>query len=164
MSPRRPARAARADHFEPRVPGVAYGVLDSLVGYAIRRAQLILYEDFYESLAPWDITPQRFAALVFVGENPDLKLTELARILGVARSGAVAIVDALAARGYLARHDSTTDKRAFHLRLTPTGKRALAKMTSAVRAHDRRIVAMLKKDEQATLMRLLTRMIEPAPT
>ena len=161
MSPR---RSTRTVPFEPRVPGVAYGVLDSLHGYAIRRAQLALYADFYESLSDWDITPQRFAALVFVGENPDLKLTELARILGVARSGAVAIVDALVARGYLARHDSTTDRRAFRLRLTPAGKRALPKMIDAVRAHDRRIVSMLKKGEQEVLMQLLTRMVEPKGT
>jgi DNA-binding MarR family transcriptional regulator len=157
-------RAKRSVHFEPRVPDIDYGVLDSLVGFAIRRAQLKLYEDFIESLAAWDITPQRFTALVLVGKNPDLKLTDLARILGVARSGAVPIVDALVARRYLARHDSSTDRRAFCLRLTASGRRALAKMTEAVLEHDRRIVSMLQKGEQKTLMQLLTQMVHPSRT
>lgn len=97
------------DHFEPHVAGVDYGVLDGLIGYALRRAQLTLYEDFVASLAPWNITPPRFSALVIIDKNPDLKLTELARILGVARSGAVTLIDALSALGYVSRHDSPSD-------------------------------------------------------
>jgi DNA-binding MarR family transcriptional regulator len=146
------------DHFEPRVPGVDYGVLDRLLGYALRRAQLLLYEDFVASLATWNITPPRFSAMVVIAQNPDLKLTELARILGVARSGAVTLIDALSALGFVVRHDSPTDKRAFRLALTSKGKRALEAMTKAVEAHDKRIVSMLSEPEQAQLMQLLRRM------
>ena len=46
--PRRPA--ARGEHFDPHVPGVQYGALDDLVGYAIRRAQILIYEDFLAAL------------------------------------------------------------------------------------------------------------------
>lgn len=146
------------DHFDPHVPGVDYGVLDGLIGYALRRAQLHLYEDFVESLAPWGITPPRFAALVIIAHNPDLKLTDLARILGVARSGAVTLIDALSAPGYVARHASRSDKRAFRLALTAKGKRALVEITQAVEQHDRRIVSMLSESEQRQLMELLRRM------
>lgn len=146
------------DRFEPRVPGVNYGVLDRLVGFALRRAQLLLYEDFVASLAAWNITPPRFSALVIIDHNPNLKLTELARILGVARSGAVTLIDALTALGYVVRQDSPTDKRAFRLALTPKGKRALTAITSAVEQHDKRIVSMLNPGEQSQLMELLRRM------
>jgi DNA-binding MarR family transcriptional regulator len=96
---------------------------------------------------------------VIIAENPDLKLTELARVMGVARSGAVALVDFLAERGYVARLDSPTDKRAFQLRITAAGRRALAAMTEAVRSHDARIVGMLTNAEQGKLMNLLRRMV-----
>lgn len=162
MNEARPSMKPRAEEspqFEARIPGIDYGVLDSLVGYALRRAQLNLYEDFIRSLAPWNITPPRFSALVVIANNPDLKLTELARVLNVARSGAVTVVDALSELGYVARHDSTTDKRAFRLLLTAKGKKALAAITNAVQEHDKRIVAMLTADEQAQLMALLGRMV-----
>ena len=146
------------DHFDPHVPGVSYGVLDSLIGYALRRAQLRLYEDFVESLAPWNITPPRFSALVIIDHNPDLKLTDLARILGVARSGAVTLIDALSAQGYVSRQASRSDRRAFRLVLTAKGKRALSEITQAVQQHDRRIVSMLSAEEQQRLMELLRRM------
>jgi DNA-binding MarR family transcriptional regulator len=149
-----------APPFEPRVPGIDYGVLDTLIGYALRRAQLKLYEDFIRSMASWNITPRRFSALVVISNNPDLKLTELARILNVARSGAVTIVDALSELGYVARHPSETDKRAFRLRTTPRGKKALAAITLAVQQHDQRIVSMLSKQEQRQLLALLGRMTE----
>lgn len=84
-----------SDLFIAHVPGIQYGVLDSLMGYAIRRAQIRTYENFIAALEPWGITPPRFSAMVIVSLNPGLKLTQLAKIMGIARSGAVILVDAL---------------------------------------------------------------------
>lgn len=154
--PRRPQ--ARGEHFEPHVPGVDYGVLDELVGYAIRRAQILIYEDFLAALAPWDITPQRFSALTVIAANPRLKLTELARILGIARSGAVQLVDQLQAMGYVARQEAAADKRAYSLTLTAAGKRAHADIVVAVQAHDARISRQLDADERTQLIALLGRL------
>jgi len=151
--PRRPL--ARGEHFDPHVPGVEYGVLDELVGYAIRRAQILIYEDFLAALAPWDITPQRFSALTLIAANPRLKLTELARILGIARSGAVQLVDQLQALGYVSREEAAGDRRAYSLVATPAGKRAHVEITRAVRAHDTRISARLGAAERAQLIALL---------
>src|SRR5690606_37333978 len=96
--PRRPQ--ARGERFDPHVAGVEYGALDELVGYAIRRAQILIYEDFLAALEPWDITPQRFSALTLIAANADLKLTDLARILGIARSGAVQLANQLQDLGH----------------------------------------------------------------
>ena len=154
--PRRPL--ARGERFDPHVAGVEYGVLDGLVGYAIRRAQILIYEDFLAALEPWDITPQRFSALTLIAANADLKLTDLARILGIARSGAVQLVNQLQELGYVARHEAVADKRAYALVLTPAGRRAHAAITEAVLAHDRRISAGLSAAERRQLMALLGRL------
>jgi DNA-binding MarR family transcriptional regulator len=151
------AEVGQADHFEPHVPGIRYGVLDELVGYAVRRAQIAIYEDFVASLAPWNITPQRFSALTIISLNPRLKLTELADVLGIARSGGVILVDALAEMGYVERHPSPDDKRAYGLALTPKGEKDLADITRAVRAHDARVAQKLSAGEVGELMRTLNR-------
>jgi DNA-binding MarR family transcriptional regulator len=151
------SEAGGADHFEPHVPGVDYGVLDDLVGYGVRRAQIAIHEDFVASLAPWSFTPQRFSALTVISLNPRLKLTELADVLGIARSGAVILVDALAEMGYVERHPSPDDKRAYGLLMTPKGNEDLARITAAVRAHDARIARRLKGDEAQALMDMLNR-------
>lgn len=147
--------------YEPHVPGIDYGVLDTLVGYGVRRAQLVIYEDFVQTLATWNITPQRFSALTVISRNPALKLTQLAQILGIARSGAVLVVDALAAMGYVERQPSPGDRRACSLALTERGRADLAAITEAVCAHDRRMVGRLDADEAQHLMRLLRRVAGP---
>ncbi|CAG2160887.1 MarR family winged helix-turn-helix transcriptional regulator [Cupriavidus numazuensis] len=149
--------------FDPHVPDIDYGVLDSLIGYAIRRAQIRIYEDFVASLAQWQITPPRFAALVIISRNPKLKLTELAHILGIARSGAVLLVDALQEMNLVARRPAPGDRRAYSLVLTPAGKRTLAAAKQAVIAHDAHVASALTEQEQATLKSLLARLAPPRP-
>lgn len=146
------------DPFVPRVPGIDYGVLDTLLGYAVRRAQIQLYEDFIASLAPWGITPPRFSAMVIVSRNPGLKLTQLSRIMGIARSGAVILVDALEDLGYMERQPAPEDRRAFSLSLTPRGLRDLADITAAVQAHDARMAQALSASEQGQLREWLLRL------
>lgn len=151
------------DHFVPRVPGIDYGVLDTLLGYAVRRAQIRLYEDFVFSLAPWGITPPRFSAMVIVSRNPGLKPIQLAKVLGIARSGVVILVDALEELGYMQRHTVPEDRRAFSLSLTEKGQVALRAITEAVRAHDARMAASLSTQEQAHLLSLLGRLAASTP-
>lgn len=153
LRPRRPA--ARGEQFDPHVPGIQYGALDGLVGYAIRRAQIVIYEDFLAALSPWDITPQRFSAMTLIAANPNLKLTDLARILGIARSGAVQLVNQLQALGYVERQDVQHDKRAYSLAMTAEGDVVLAQITQAVQAHDTRISQQLSAADKQRLISLL---------
>ncbi|PLC48675.1 MarR family transcriptional regulator [Pollutimonas subterranea] len=132
-----------------------YGVLDKLVGYAIRRAQIRIYQDFLDALGHLAITPPRFSAMTIIQCNSAMKLTELASAMGIARSGAVEVVNSLEKLGYVTRTDSATDRRAFALALTENGKQAMHEITAAIEDHDARISARLTKDEQFELRRLL---------
>jgi DNA-binding MarR family transcriptional regulator len=149
--------------FNPRVPGVDYGVLDQLLGYSVRRAQIVVYEDFIASLAPWQVTPPRFSALVIISRNAGLKLTELANILGIARSGAVALIDSLEGLAYVERRPSPTDRRALGLFMTPKGEQDLAAIIEAVQAHDRRAAGSLTPEEFAQLNLLLSKVMTGLP-
>ncbi len=125
------------------VPGVDYGLLDGLLGYALRRAQNALYLDFYRATAAWDVSPQRFAALVLIARNPGLRQGLLGQAMGLHRSGALRLTDWLTAQGYAERRDAPEDARAWGLYLTPAGKRLLAKLEGAVATHDRGLLAAL---------------------
>jgi len=150
-----------AGGFDPHVAGIDYGVLDRLVGYGVRRAQIAIYDDFIRSLAAWDITPPRFSALTVIDANPDLKLTELAAVLGIARSGAVLLVDALERMGLVERRPAPADKRAWGLHLTPQGVTTLNEARQAVLEHDARVTAHLTSTERQTLLRLLQALAKP---
>ncbi len=125
------------------VPGVDYGPLDGLLGYALRRAQNALYLDFYRATAAWDVSPQRFAALVLISRNPGLRQSLLAQAMGLHRSGALRLTDWLTAQGWAERRDAPDDARAWGLHLTPAGKRRLVTLEAAVAAHDRALLAAL---------------------
>ncbi|MFM2418357.1 MAG: hypothetical protein RL385_3080 [Pseudomonadota bacterium] len=151
----------QADGFEAHVPGIEYGVLDSLLGYALRRAQQKLFDDFSRKLAPWNITPQRYSALVVIAENPDIKLSQLARVLNVSRSGTLSLVDALVDLTFVARRVSHAGNSSHTLRPTSAGKRALREMTIVVKEHDRHIVSMLTDSQRRALMGMLKRIVSP---
>ncbi|RZL36942.1 MAG: MarR family transcriptional regulator [Rubrivivax sp.] len=125
------------------VPGVDYGPLDSLLGYALRRAQNALYLDFYRATAAWDVSPQRYAALVLIGRNPGLRQGLLGQAMGLHRSGALRLTDWLTAQGWAERRDAPEDARAWGLFLTAAGKRRLVKLEAAVAEHDRQLLAAL---------------------
>ena len=146
--------------FVAHVPGVQYGVLDSLMGYAIRRAQIKTYETFIMALEPWGITPPRFSAMVIVSLNPGLKLTQLAKIMGIARSGAVILVDALEDLGYMERQPAPEDRRAFSLALTEKGKQDLVQISQIVAQQDQQVVQPLTATERQDLHRLLIKLCE----
>jgi len=137
------------------IEGVSYGVLSDLLGYSLRRAQIRIYHDFLEVMDPWSITPPRFSAMILIQNNTGMKLTELARAMGIARSGAVEVVNSLERLGYVRRCDSPTDRRAYSLELTAEGEVALAKATVLIREHDARISKRLSAKERAQLTTLL---------
>ena len=141
--------------FERRVPGIDYGVLDELVGYALRRAQIAIYVDFESALGPYDVTPQRFSAMVVIARNRGIAQHELGRVLGIARSGVVTLVNGLAERGWVVRERDELDARAWRLSLTPTGRNHLTVVERRVRAHDRRVTRALTDAKRATLIALL---------
>ena len=142
----------------PRVDGLDYDVLDELLGYAIRRAQVAMFLAFHEATRGLEITPPRFTALVIVGANPGISQTTLGNVLGIARSGAMALTDWFEARGYIQRRRKPGDGRAWGLRLTRRGELLVTRMKQSVAALDQRRAAVLSTRERKELLRLLNKL------
>lgn len=153
----RPPAKLPAAHFDR-------GLLPSLLGYALRRAQSAVFADFAAtfSRSGESLTPGEFGLLVLVDRNAGLSQMTLARALGIDRSTLVPILDRLQERGLLVRRRSPTDGRAHAVALTPFGRRALARFSRLVRAHEKRIVSELSAAETRTLIGLLEKVRAPA--
>ncbi|GIZ50194.1 MarR family winged helix-turn-helix transcriptional regulator [Noviherbaspirillum aridicola] len=151
---RKPEGNGEPVHFNARMEGINYEILDELVGYAVRRAQLSIYEDFAFSLAAEDLTPQRFSSLVIIENNPGISQTRLAEVMGIARSGVVSIIDRFEESGLVERKESG-DRRSYNLHLTREGQKQLKKYKKAVREHDDRIAGGLSAAERQQLIGLL---------
>lgn len=143
--------------FEQWPDGVSFGVLRDLIGYALRRAQIAIYRDFFATVGADGITPPLFAALVLISENPGINQSRLGEVLGVNRAAAKALVDRLAEPKLVERQASPSDRRANTIRLTPVGQARLDDLIRQVQAHDARVARRLVPEDLALLRDLLGR-------
>jgi len=136
--------------------GLSLGLLDGLIGFRLRLAQIALFEDFERALRPFDITPTRFGALVLIEANPGLSQMQLARAIRLDRSTLVTLLDHLEGRSLLERRPSASDKRTNELVLTGEGRKLLTKLKRRVQDHEKRLFGKLSESDRQELMRLLT--------
>jgi DNA-binding MarR family transcriptional regulator len=153
-SPHRPRALAPI----PYVRGVDYDVLDDLLGYSLRRAQVAMFMAFHAATKGEDITPPRFTSLVVIGANPGLTQSALGEVLGIARSGAKMLVDWMEARTLVERRNQDGDARAWGLHLTGEGERLVRDMKRRVSGTDRARAARLSTAERRELLRLLAKL------
>ena len=147
-----------------RVQGLDYDVLDELLGYSLRRAQVAMFVAFHEATRGMSrslqITPPRFTALVIVGANPGISQTALGNVLGIARSGAMLVTDWFEARGLVERRHLPDDGRSWGLHLTRKGEQLAERMKRRVLGVDLRKTRSLSKNERRELLRLLEKLTQ----
>ncbi|GGF39291.1 transcriptional regulator [Aliidongia dinghuensis] len=135
----------------------APGVLDGLLGYRLRRAQVAVFADFAQTMAAYELTPGQFGTLALIAANPGLSQTALGTALGIDRSSVVPLIDKLERRGLVERAPHPRDRRSHALRLTGAGTALFEDAREAVARHEAHIFAPLAPAERETLARLLDR-------
>src|SRR6201994_3247330 len=111
---------------------VQLGELSELLGYALKRAQLKVFEDFLQCVAPVQLTPAQFSVLLLLDTNPGRNQTEIANTLGILRPNFVAMLDSLESRELCTRVRSANDRRSHVLMLTDKGRSTLARAKKLV--------------------------------
>ncbi len=149
MSRKRQAQLADADI------GVESPALEGFVGYNLKRAYVVVQTDFRAALGDDGLSTRVFSALSLIAQYPRISQSELARMLGIERSGLVAIVDELEGRGYLTRTHVPGDRRVQALVATDRGLKAYRDTFEVVREHEDKLLSNLTDDEKQTLISLL---------
>lgn len=134
------------------------GSLPKLTGYALRRAQLAVFEDFIATFAPVGLRPAQFSALLVIQRNPGRKQSEIASALGIKQANFVGLMDELDQRRLTRRIRSSADRRSHALTLTAKGEALLQKAFEALTRHEQRLVDCLGAREHEQLRRLLARL------
>lgn len=129
--------------------------LEDLVGYNLKRAYLIVSDDFRASLGQDGFAPRVFSALSLIVTFPRITQSALARKLGIERSGLVAIVDELEARELVMRQAVPGDRRAQALAPTEAGRTAYNRARDIVRRHEAKLLSHLEPGEVDTLVAIL---------
>ncbi len=138
------------------------GPLPSLLGYALRRAQLAVFADFNAACEKLQLRPAQFSALLLIEANLGCKQSDAAEALGIMQPNFVALMDELERRDLARRAPGKTDRRAYALELTDAGGTLLERARTVVSEHDARITRGLSASETALLLQLLARVEQNA--
>jgi DNA-binding MarR family transcriptional regulator len=143
------------------VGAVDLGPLAAGLGFALRRAQAAVAEDFSERFAAEEIRPNQFAVLTVLRHNPGLRQTQVSFALGIQRTNFVPLIDELERRGLAERRRVPGDRRAAALFLTREGAATLDRLEAMSRDHTARFVARAGGAEKfSTLLALLQRVAD----
>lgn len=99
--------------------------------------------DMFSSARTGGLTPRQFAVLMVVAEEEGLTQTDLVERTGIDRSTLADIVARLLGRGLIQRRRAKDDARAYAIRLTPQGAKALREAQPAAAAADQKLLASL---------------------
>lgn len=137
--------------------GVSQDDLLGLVGYNLKRAYMLIHGDFRTTLEAFNVSQRTFSVLSVVVENPDISQSDVARALGIERSGTVVIVDELENRDMIERNKVPGDRRAYALRVTEVGLAAYREAMTIVKDHEDKMLSDFSSEERIVLRGLLRR-------
>jgi DNA-binding MarR family transcriptional regulator len=126
-----------------------------MVGYAVRRAQIWMLNDFRRALRDLDMTPAQFSVLHVIDANPGLSQARVAEALAIERARLVQMIDRLETMGLVQRKRSLTDRRSHALHLTKAGAHLIARAQGAFEEHERNVAERLGAKNKDELMRIL---------
>jgi DNA-binding MarR family transcriptional regulator len=86
-------------------------------------------------------------------------MQELARLLELDKSSVTGLVDRAEKRGLVQRAPSSDDRRAIHVSLTPSGRRAVTKAVNAFKTDVASLTGCLSAAERRQLATLATRIV-----
>jgi DNA-binding MarR family transcriptional regulator len=154
MDASRPAAEA-GEKPRRRRPAIDFGVLDSHLGYLVRRLQLWIFQDFTRTLAKFDIRPAQYSVLVLIEANTGLSQADVAEALGIERARLVRVLDELEKRDLIRRLASPNDRRSHALVLTREGQRRLKPIKALAAAHEAKVDALLGEEHRDALLAAL---------
>jgi DNA-binding MarR family transcriptional regulator len=157
-APRRKAETADTAIADDRQP-VSLGLLDNLLGYRLRRAQLSVFQDFLIVMKDFDLRPAQFSVLAIIAANPGLKQSRVSEALGINRANFVALLDELEQRKLARRAPAPGDRRSNALFLTPKGEGFLKDAyRHLVVQHEKRVETVLGSADKQQLLSLLEKL------
>jgi len=136
------------------------GPLPDLIGYVLRRAQLVVFQDFFTAFAPFDISPAQFSVLTVIERNPGLTQTQVSAALGIKRTNFVGLLDELERRALAERRQAARDKRSYALYLTGDGIALMRKLRPVLKAHESRMIARIGESGRDRLVELLHEIVD----
>ena len=121
------------------------------VGYAAK-------ERTHDAFEGTGLSPFHYAVLALLEEDPRETQAAIADALGYDRSHIVRLLDELEERTMVVRKRDPEDRRRHVVKMTPEGRKMLAKLRAIMRTIEEEFLAPLDAGERAALHALLSRL------
>ena len=132
-------------------------LLESLIGYNLRRAAARQRERFRNTFAPYEIRPVQLTALIIILHNDGLGQSALGHMLGMKRANVVKLLDELQDREFVKRIPSASDRRAYEVHLTAKGRRLTRELLALHEKQEADLADTFGHEELQQLVDLLRR-------
>jgi DNA-binding MarR family transcriptional regulator len=132
--------------------------LVSSTSFLLKRLGWEVKDRVHERFEAAGASPFHFTVLAVLDEGARETQATIADALGYDRSYLVGLLDDLEERGLIERRRDPADRRRHLVKLTPGGKKTLAKLRALQASIDHDFFAPLSADERATLHTLLHRL------
>lgn len=138
---------------EPRPAPYAESLSFLVSQVGARTAQI-----FAERLAPLGVSPRAFGVLSNLTSTGGQTQQQLADTLGIHRNNMVALIDQLEGAGWVRRHRSQQDRRAFDVRLTRAGSALVSRINNLIPVLDGEVGQGMTGSELDAIVVLLQKM------
>jgi len=155
-----PETAVRRGAAAKPAAGLDQSALQTLAGYSLRRAEVLMRQHFTRTLADWDIRGAEYSVLVLTVTNRNVTQADLGEALNIKRPNMVSLIERLEKRGLLERRVHERDRRNHILTLTEKGEALLTDIEAPVQRMDRRVTGCWSARERAQVVALLQRFYE----
>jgi len=132
--------------------------LERSPSHLLHRALQLALDIYAEETGPDALTQRQYAVLAAVAAHEGLTQTDLVHATGIDRSTLADLVARMIGKHLIARERSTSDARANTVRLTDTGRAALASTGPKVAAADARILKLLPARKRDAFLGVLADM------
>ena len=141
-----------------KTAAINMGILQELLGYHVRRAQLSFFAGFSEACSDLGLSPGLFAVLEVVYRNPGLTQTAVSKALGTDRSAMVAAIDKLESMNLIERRPSENDRRSYALYATDQCNTWYPQAEDKVKHYEDLVVESLHPSERDALLKILKKL------
>lgn len=133
--------------------------IDGIIGYRLRRAQMVVFARFLKRFAAAGIKPAEYSVLILASDNPGLRPSDMARVLGIQRANFVALAAGLEERGLIERRAGAGDRRSHAIHLTADGVAMVREIRAVQEKFEAEFVAELGGEgERDRLVGLLAKL------
>jgi DNA-binding MarR family transcriptional regulator len=144
---------------KPLLPRLPSELVES-TSFLLKRLGMAAKEETIEAFEHLGLSAYHYAVLLVLDEGSRETQGAIADALGFDRGQLVGVLDELEERALVERRRDPNDRRRHLVRLTPAGKRSLAKMRAIIERLETEFFSPLDAKERDTLHALLFRLMQ----